>query len=50
MNNIKILNPSECEYFKDGDCIYEEDCGEYAPKCSDVQLIGKCYAIKRQIK
>ena len=30
---ITILNPSKCDYFKDGDCIYEEKFGEKAPKC-----------------
>lgn len=49
-DNIKILNPSECEWYEDGDCIYEEDCGEYASKCVDVQIIGKCHFNEGEIK
>lgn len=32
-----------CKYFEDGDCTYEEKCGEYAPKCKDVISIGRCH-------
>ena len=44
---LKVLNSSECEFYSDGDCIYEEDCGEYASKCADVQMIDKCHFSKR---
>ena len=44
---ITILNPSKCDYFKDGDCIYEEKCEEQAPKCEDIQKIGRCHALPK---